>query len=394
MKRILIAWELGGNWGHLARDVPIALALRERGYEVHFAVRDPRTAAQFLTPHGFAFEPAPVGPVDRVARFAVSENFAGVLSTQGYGHPEALHGLIAGWLEIFEAWRPALVIADFAPGALLATRVAGLPVAAVGLGFDMPPPLDPLPPIRPWEGYSIQRMARLDAALLETVNTVLAQFSAAALPRIGELFAGKWTALTTFPELAHHGPRSNANFVGPIYSTPPDAQEAHWPDTRGPRLLAYLRPNTRGLEGILAALSRLGTVIASVPGLTSAIGSSTASCHIHTRGLQLQHLLPRTDILISNGNLTTSTLALLAGVPVLAVPNFDEQHLGALRIAELGAGLIADKRRSERELSAALLQLLGGSFRDNARKFAQRYGSETVAKAVTRAVNLFEAAAR
>ena len=352
MKRILIAWELGGNWGHLARDVPIALALRDRGYDVRFAVRDPQTAAEFLTPHGFPFEQAPVAPITRASRFAVAKNYAGVLSTQGYGDPVGLHGLVARWLEIFHSSRPALVIADFAPGAMLAARVAGVPLAAVGLGFELPPPTHPLPPIRPWEDFSVERMARVDTALLETLNTVLARFSAAPLPKLGELFAGKWTALTTFPELAHHGPRTDVNFVGPIYSTPQDAHEAHWPDSRGPRLLAYLRPNTRGLEAILAALGSLGTVIACVPGLTATPATATGACHLYTQGLQLQHLLPQADILVTNGSLTTSTLALLAGVQVLAVPNYAEQHLGALRITELGAGLIADRGRSERDLAA------------------------------------------
>jgi UDP:flavonoid glycosyltransferase YjiC (YdhE family) len=394
MKRILVAWELGGNWGHLARDVPIALALRDRGYDVHFAVRDPQTAAQFLAPHGFTFEQAPVAPVRWASRFAVAENYGGVLSTQGYGDPAVLHDLVAGWLEVFHSSRPTLVIADSAPGARLAARVAGLPQAAVGIGFEVPPPTHPLPPIRPWEEFSVERMALVDTAVLEAFNTVLARFSAAPLSKLGELFAGKWTALTTFPELAHHGPRTDVNFVGPIYSAPPDAHEVHWPDIRGPRLLAYLRPTTRGLDAMLAALGSLGTVIACVPGLAATPAGANGACHIYTHGLHLQHLVPQADILVTNGSLTTSTLALLAGVPVLSVPNYVEQHLGALRIKELGAGLIADRRRSEREVSALLRQLLRGSYRDNARRFAQRYPNETVAKAVNRAVNLFEAAAR
>lgn len=394
MKRILIAWEQGGNWGHLARDVPVALALRERGYEVYFAVCDLKTADQFLSPHGFSFEQAPLAPVAKASRFAVAENFAGVLASQGYGDPEALHGLVAGWLTIFQSLRPALVIADFAPGAMLATRVAGLPLAAIGLGFELPPPVHPLPPIRPWQSYSIQRMIHADTTLLETFNTVLGRLTTPTLAKLGDLFAGKWTALTTFPELVHHGPRSDSNCVGPIYSAPQNALEVHWPESHGPRLLAYLRPNTRGLQAILAALSRLGTVIACIPGLTSPPRAAGATCHIYSEGLRLQHLLPRSDLLVSNGSLTTSTLALLAGVPVLAVPIYAEQHLGALRITELGAGLIADKRRSERELGGLLRRLLGGACRDNARRFAQRYANETVARAVHRAVNLFEAAAR
>ncbi len=40
MARFLFAWELGGDYGHFARLLPVALALRARGHDVVFAVRD------------------------------------------------------------------------------------------------------------------------------------------------------------------------------------------------------------------------------------------------------------------------------------------------------------------------------------------------------------------
>ena len=52
MARYLFAWELGGDYGHLARLLPVALELRARGHEVVFAVRDLMGAEKLLTPHG------------------------------------------------------------------------------------------------------------------------------------------------------------------------------------------------------------------------------------------------------------------------------------------------------------------------------------------------------
>ena len=40
MARILIAWELGANLGHLLRQLMIARELRRRDHQVLFACRD------------------------------------------------------------------------------------------------------------------------------------------------------------------------------------------------------------------------------------------------------------------------------------------------------------------------------------------------------------------
>ena len=51
MARILFAWELGGDYGHLARLLPVAQALKAGGHEVVFAVRDLLGAEAILAPH-------------------------------------------------------------------------------------------------------------------------------------------------------------------------------------------------------------------------------------------------------------------------------------------------------------------------------------------------------
>lgn len=61
MRRILVAWVLGGNDAYLARCLPIATRFRERAHAVAFAVRDTRMIAEKLTPAGshmrIAFKP-------------------------------------------------------------------------------------------------------------------------------------------------------------------------------------------------------------------------------------------------------------------------------------------------------------------------------------------------
>lgn len=43
MTRILFAWELGSNLGHLTRDLPLARACRAAGFSFMLAVPTPQT---------------------------------------------------------------------------------------------------------------------------------------------------------------------------------------------------------------------------------------------------------------------------------------------------------------------------------------------------------------
>jgi hypothetical protein len=252
-----------------------------------------------------------------------------------------------------------------------------------------------MPSIRPWQRTPIERLATVENALLETVNHVLAGVAAAPLTEFRELFSATQSVLTTFPELDHYGARTGENYVGSIYSTPRDAMRVDWPaGRRGPRLLAYLRPKTLGLDAALVALRSAGTVVACVPGMSTAGAASDASCQVYSGALQLGHLLPDADLLVTNGNVTTSSQALLAGVPVLALPNMVEQNLGALRIAQLGAGLAADGVRSRTGLRSLVDQVLQPGFRAAARRFAASYASETPLRAAARAASIVEAAAQ
>ena len=59
MQPVLVVWEHGGNLGHLARLLPVARALRERGHAVVFAVAQPRAVAPLLAGAGVTIVQAP-----------------------------------------------------------------------------------------------------------------------------------------------------------------------------------------------------------------------------------------------------------------------------------------------------------------------------------------------
>ncbi len=60
MARILVAWELGAGYGHLYAFPRLAHALRERGHEVLFALRDLARAERVLGNGEFVLLQAPI----------------------------------------------------------------------------------------------------------------------------------------------------------------------------------------------------------------------------------------------------------------------------------------------------------------------------------------------
>ena len=100
-KRILFAWELGANLGHLARDIPVAEQLRKLGHDVTFAARDLRVAQEVLAPRGFRFLQAP-RPHTAGHRKQPPANYSGILLAGGYGDALNLVGSVGGWAGLLD----------------------------------------------------------------------------------------------------------------------------------------------------------------------------------------------------------------------------------------------------------------------------------------------------
>jgi hypothetical protein len=160
--RILMAWELGANFGHLTHQLPIARQLRESGHDVWFAVRDTSIAADLLTPQQFPYVQAPRCHY-RMKPAKPLMSYAELLLAEGYGIPSVLLGQLAAWTDLLRLFRADIVVGDHSPTAILAARVAGVRAVAMGSGFAIPPDRTPLPSIRPWLQVSPERLAHSEA---------------------------------------------------------------------------------------------------------------------------------------------------------------------------------------------------------------------------------------
>lgn len=340
--RILLAWELGDNLGHLWRLLPIATRLMQHGHEILFAVRDPALAEQVLGPRGFAFLscPSPAKPLT-LNRDIVS--YADILAVQGFGEPHVFGGMLRAWRTLFDLWRPDLVVTEHSPSALVAGRSSSLPTVSVGTGFLIPPKTSPLPCFRPWAKVDARQAADTEAYVLNAINQAYRAHGLQAAPTLAAAITADRELLLTLPELDHYrgAARGPVRYLGPV-DNDDNGTPINWQDLGLPCVFAYLR-NNQWLHAVLEALADgKAQVIAVIPDLPDALASQYANhpiLHIQRRPVRLKPLLPDCALAITSGGHGTSVDCLRHGVPMLLLPNHIEQLMVTTQIANAGVGV-------------------------------------------------------
>jgi UDP:flavonoid glycosyltransferase YjiC (YdhE family) len=381
MADIFLAWELGGGMGHVVPLSQLTQSLVRHGHRVHLALRDLSGAASALGPLHDSPQvrlwQAPIWlPQLHGAPQPVS--YPELLFHAGYLDAARLMPLVQAWRQVLEAAAPALLVADHAPTALLASRGMPMRRAQLGTGFFLPPRVSPMPSFREWERVDPARLASSDARALATCNAVLASRGQPPLHSLHDLFDTDETFALTWPELDHYSPGSQGRADVRYWGTLPGRDAGatpHWPAGEGPRVLVYLKADYAGIDAVLDTLSRgPWRCLAYVPGLTTTQRQRLAGSgrlHFSTTPVSMTLALADADAVLCNAGSGTVCTALQAGVPVLMLPMHAEQMLFARRVVAAGAGgYLADADAGTR-LAATLDRLLADpAFRTRARALA------------------------
>jgi hypothetical protein len=372
MAHVVFAWELGGGYGHVAPHIPVVDALLQRGHSVSFISRNLATASSLLGSKNVRLYQAPraAPPANPVIR---TINYAHILSNCGFDNARQLRGLIQGWHNLFELLRPDVVVFDHAPSALLATREATFKRVTLGIGFFVPPDTSPLPAFSTDDGLNPSALLEADYQALRVANTVLADLGMAPLTRLAQFLQVDGHFFRTFRELDHYCSRSGAEYLGVF---PPAAgDEPIWPNTKGERVFAYLKPSS-ALPLVLSALQRLRyPALVVCNGINSALKQRyrCPSIHFADRLVDLAAVSRQCRFAILNGTHDTTAFLLRAGIPSLHFPITLEQQLMATRLVQQGAGISQNSLRPS-DIQGAMRRLATTtSFHDAANRFAARY---------------------
>ncbi|HEU5399660.1 MAG TPA: hypothetical protein VFV77_10260 [Gammaproteobacteria bacterium] len=367
-----MTWELGAGYGHLAPLLALARPLQEQGHTLAFAARDVAAAEAVLGGSGMPYFQAPANftPQGRGSLHSYPQ----ILLNTAFNDLTELKGRVRAWRALYTLFEPDILVCDHSPSALLAA--CGLPMhcIATGNGFVLPPDVSPLPELRPWEPADPATLAADETKALTMANTVLVELKAPPLARIAELSNSAHQALFTLQELDNYADeRRGAEYwgmpPGPTGAPPP------WPEGDGKRIFLYGQP-FGGLSQVLTDLVAAGhRALVYVPKLTPEQRRELAHPRLHLSDALLDMDAVSRDCdcaAMTNGHGTTAAM-LLAGKPVLLLP----QHLEMLHIAgsveKAGAGLSALALKPEGIRNKLMRLLQEPGFSERARAIAARY---------------------
>lgn len=377
MANILLGWELGRALGHAGRLKSLALPLIARGHSIAFVLRDLVHTQRQLADVGVPKFQAPFWQ-HRVEGLPPGEaSLADILLSCGWIDAGAMNGLVDGWRALMQATRADLVVCDYAPAAVLAARSLGIPSAAVGAGFSMPPAGQPLPPLRDWESLPRERMAASEARVLDSANKVLARHGAPPLARASALLLGDAPLLCTWPELdPWRRAADSVHWYGPNVA-PSAGRAPQWPAGVGPKVFAYLNGGHPEHGALLAALQAAGCrTLCYSPEVAGGARPPPGAENIAWAGgpVDLNKALPECAFVVCHAGESTVSQSLLAGRPLLLMPRTAESFLTARRVRELGAGINIDELARPLEWPAIVRGLVKDErYTQAARAFAQRY---------------------
>jgi UDP:flavonoid glycosyltransferase YjiC (YdhE family) len=375
LSRILLAWELGSNLGHLSRLLPLGRRLRAHGHTVLAVVRDLALAARVLGPAGIPFIQAPHMSV-ALRPSTQPASYADVLRYTGWADTQQLWGMTQAWINVLRMFSPDAAVVDHSPTALLAVRCTNTPCALIGTGFELPPLQTPLPCFPGFSGATVENAAKAEAEVFDNANHVLSAVRAPRLESLSALFQLERRWLTTFAELDHYGPRPTEQYVGPIGEVE-QGTPLEWPGASRHRIFAYLRPGTPDLSVVLRSLAANdAAVVCYGPGIpvqqTEALVGDRFV--VASRPVELSSLLAEASLCVSYSPAGTVASTLLHGVPQLLAPAHLEAQLTAHRVECMGAGLTLRGQPDERRVTAALHRLLNTPhFKTRAAAFAAHH---------------------
>ena len=396
MAHFLLAWELGGGLGHAGRLKILAQELLARGHRVSISLRDLVQPHRLMADLDLPKFQSPVWLHKAMGLPPVQANLAEILFQCGYLDAEALHGLVIGWRTLIQHVQPDLLVADYAPTAILAARSLGVRSASVGIGFYSPPAGRALPSLRDWETIPEARLRSSEARLVQTINGILGQYGAAPMQHGADVLLGDLQLLCTWPELDHYHRAAHevAQWYGPTF-LPQGGEAPLWPAGTGPKVFAYLKSGHPDHAEILKALVAEGcSVLCYLPEVAGGMPPPVTSPLLRyaQAPVSLDAAYRDAALCVCHAGEATLAQALLAGVPVLLLPMQAEQFLMSRQVQQSGAGINAAMLARPLDWRQLLRQMLGdSSYRSAAQDFASRYSGFSQQAQVRALADAFEA---
>jgi hypothetical protein len=352
MARILLAWELGGGFGHAGPLRALADRLAAHGHQPVFALRDVVTPSPLFRDRRYPVLQGPYWPKPfalRGRRHAIN-NYADMMATCGYGQVDELAAMVGAWDELLALVKPDLVVIDNAPTLALAL-FDRIPAIFTGYGFTLPPAHERSFPVLRDETPPLIA----EAILLGNVETVQKRRKARVPDSLTALFRGRFRAMTSVRELDPYRVRQDPE-LGPLEAMPGPSMLPYQAS-----LFAYLGGDYGGLESMVQALSLLKVPVHAFLRDDAAVHApflASRGARVFREAPPLAEIVPAVSWVLSTGGHTTTHAALMGGRAQILLPIHLETRMTTDRLTELGVGKLLEKRREPYETAAAIAEIM------------------------------------
>ena len=353
MPRALLAWEGGAGRGHVVTLKTVAEAVGD-GFSFDAALCATTHKAELAglcdavvqgpwLPYSDSYRKAQGNPP--------ASTWGEFMGDIGFRKPAQLRKSIHWWQQVMRDRNISLVIADFAPCALLAARGLGIASIAVGVGYSVPPPdMESFPVLLPRFSTRIYQ----EAEIVEMVNSVVVDFGVPKLDRLPQVYASSDQFAFTLDMLDPYGDKRSAPLL------PPVADVATELASDGDEVFIYFSTTEKSDPGLMEAIGDLGVPVRL---FMPSIDAATAE-HFIRRGIHVEQspvpvdlLAKRTRLMVNAAQHGILCLALAAGLPQVSVP----QHLEQTYHAEATAsrGVLRSVSRAESDVESFKSIVLG-----------------------------------
>jgi len=378
MSHIVLVWELGGGFGHLARVQALVEPLLIDNHKITVVSRNLDSAHKVFSNPVITLIQAPLWN-NRWPKNHTAISNAEILLLLGYGERQKFRFVLAAWQTLFQQLKPDLVIADYAPTAICAAKISSIPAIAMGNGFEIPPRGNPVASLQPWANIPPKLLLSLEQKVLGVVNEAFTDAGCNLIESYYELFRGDDNLLCTLQELDHFGDIHDLTYHG-IYSKGISGDVPDWPEGQGAKIFLYLPASHPRLVQLVQAIRKLKlSAIFYIRGLP-ARARELMQCDqilVAEKPVNLPVLSTQADLVVSHGGHGTSASTLLAGSRLLTLPTNLEQRLLSYQLSQQGlvTTWLNDKAfNAEIALSIALGT---PTVAEKVSKFADKYQRQT-----------------
>jgi hypothetical protein len=349
--RILLATEAHEGLGHVWPWRGLLEILREHGHAAVMACPQASSAQGLLAKTGARIVPAWWPSMHAGAIQEPSYCWEDLLWNLGYGSNKAVAACSKYWMELLATEKPDVVLADYAPLAMVMAKAAGIPVIEAGGGFCVPPARHGQPAWLPlvYQLNPAENLPNEWAMRAQTRGQAIATAfdqALAASNRLSEFNAiyrcADFRCVTSVVELDHYATFRHSNeikYLGALklsaQGDDPVLSAGSWCTgaKEDRRLLCYLKETTPDIYEYLAQLAICTGWQVLIAGLNSSIarkaclvkGVTPSHIHFSEKALDFSKALPLADVFITNGGIHSLAHALSNSTHCLLIPSQAEQ---------------------------------------------------------------------